>query len=143
MQVAEANGIDINKAWKTYTDQQKKIVLYGTGSRKYPIRYEASNGDVRTYNITWEGVINTVQRRYEQTTSDYMRDKYQQVMAERPCPTCNGYRLRPEAMAVTKAQGLGSIAARYERFRAITHRDGTSDCLPDFERDRSARQFPR
>jgi excinuclease ABC subunit A len=100
MQVAAANNIEVAKPWKALSEANKKVILYGTGTRKYPIEYEASNGDKRTYTMTWEGVINTVQRRYEQTTSDYMRDKYQQVMTERPCQTCNGNRLRPEAMAV-------------------------------------------
>ncbi|MBX3063727.1 MAG: excinuclease ABC subunit UvrA [Anaerolineae bacterium] len=140
MQVAEANGININKAWKTYDDKQKKIVLYGTGARKYPIRYEASNGDVRTYNITWEGVINTVQRRYEQTTSDYMREKYQQVMAERPCPTCGGYRLRPEAMAVTIAEQPIHIVSRMpvlklkDWVQSLRGSNGSAPLLTEMER---------
>ncbi len=99
--VATAHKVPTNKPWRTLTDAQRQIILYGTGDRRYPIAYEASNGDRRTYNATWEGVINTVQRRYEQTTSDYMREKYQSLMTERPCQTCKGMRLRPEAMAVT------------------------------------------
>ncbi|MBX3080199.1 MAG: excinuclease ABC subunit UvrA [Anaerolineae bacterium] len=112
MQVATANKIDINVPWKSLTEGQRKVVLFGTGSKKYPIEYEASNGDKRTYTITWEGVVNTVQRRYEQTTSDYMRDKYQQVMSEHPCPTCKGNRLRPEAMAVKVADEPIHVVSR-------------------------------
>ncbi len=99
--VCEANKIPTDKPWSELTDKQRNIVLYGTKDRRYAIAYESSNGDHRTYNANWEGVIPTIQRRYEQTTSDYMREKYQSLMAERPCPTCQGYRLRPEAMAVT------------------------------------------
>jgi len=99
--VAKENKVPTNKPWRSLTDAQRQIMLYGTGQRRYPIAYESSMGDQRTYHATWEGVINTVQRRYEQTTSDYMRDKYQSMMAERPCQTCKGMRLRPEAMAVT------------------------------------------
>lgn len=112
MQVAIANKIDINVPWKSLTEGQRKVVLFGTSSKKYPIEYEASNGDKRTYTITWEGVVNTVQRRYEQTTSDYMRDKYQQVMSEHPCPTCKGNRLRPEAMAVKVADEPIHVVSR-------------------------------
>ncbi|MCC7450704.1 MAG: excinuclease ABC subunit UvrA [Anaerolineae bacterium] len=99
--VAKENKVPTNKPWRDLTDAQRQIMLYGTGERRYPIAYESSLGDRRTYHATWEGVINTVQRRYEQTTSDYMREKYQSMMAERPCQTCKGMRLRPEAMAVT------------------------------------------
>ncbi len=91
--------------WRQLTEAQQQTILYGTGAggRRYPITYQASNGDHRTYNATWDGVIPTVQRRYEQTTSDYMREKYQNLMTERPCQTCHGNRLRPEAQAVTIA----------------------------------------
>ncbi len=103
LNVADAHKIPKNKPWRELTDAQRNVILYGTGAsgRRYPITYEASNGDRRTYNATWEGVIQTVQRRYEQTTSDYMREKYQSLMTERPCQTCKGQRLRPEALAVT------------------------------------------
>jgi excinuclease ABC subunit A len=99
--VAAAHKVPTKKPWRELTEPQRQIILYGTGERRYPIAYEASSGERRTYNATWEGVVNTVQRRYEQTTSDYMRDKYQSLMTERPCQTCKGMRLRPEAMAVT------------------------------------------
>ena len=99
--VASANKVPTNKPWRTLTDAQRKVILYGTGNQKYPIVYKSSSGDSRTYSTNWEGVVNIVQRRYEQTTSDYMREKYQRLMSERPCHTCKGKRLRPEALAVT------------------------------------------
>jgi excinuclease ABC subunit A len=99
--VAAANQVPKDRPWRELTQAQREVILYGTGERRYPIAYEASNGDHRTFNASWEGVVNTIQRRYEQTTSDYMREKYQSLMAERPCQTCKGMRLRPEAMAVT------------------------------------------
>ncbi|MEP7284267.1 MAG: excinuclease ABC subunit UvrA [Chloroflexota bacterium] len=101
--VATASKIPTKKAWRTLTEAQQQTILYGKGTdgKRYPITYTASTGDKRTYNATWEGVVTTVQRRFEQTTSDYMRDKYKTLMSERPCQTCHGFRLRPEAMAVT------------------------------------------
>ncbi|HLY27732.1 MAG TPA: excinuclease ABC subunit UvrA, partial [Aggregatilineales bacterium] len=101
--VADAHKVPRNVAWSKLTDAQRDVILWGkgTGGRRYPIVYESSQGDKRTYNAHWEGVVPTVQRRYEQTTSDYMRYKYQSLMTERPCQTCHGFRLRPEAMAVT------------------------------------------
>ncbi len=99
--VCEINNVPTNRPWRQLTDKQQSIILYGTSNRRYPIRYESSQGGWRTYNAEFEGVVPMVQRRYEQTTSDYMRDKYQTLMSERPCPTCGGKRLRPEALAVT------------------------------------------
>ncbi len=99
--VCDAHKIPRGKAWRELNDKQREVILYGTKDRRYPISYDSSSGDRRTYNSTFEGVIPMIERRYEQTTSDYMREKYQTLMAERPCPTCKGMRLRPEAMAVT------------------------------------------
>jgi excinuclease ABC subunit A len=99
--VCEKHNIPSDKPWRTLTDKQQKLILNGTGSTKYAIHYQSSQGDSRTYNANFDGVIPTIQRRYEQTTSDYMKEKYQTLMSERPCVTCGGKRLRPEALAVT------------------------------------------
>src|SRR5579859_379761 len=101
--VARTHKIPTDKPWRYLNEAQQEIILYGRGAegRRYPITYNSSTGDQRTYNATWEGIVTTVQRRYEQTTSEYMRQKYQGLMTERPCQTCHGNRLRPEALAVT------------------------------------------
>ena len=99
--VAETHGIPRDRPWRTLTEAQRKIIFYGTGKQRYPIHFTASDGTPRTWHGTWEGIINSVQRRYEQTTSDYMRERYQTLMTERPCQVCHGARLRPEALAVT------------------------------------------
>jgi excinuclease ABC subunit A len=101
--VAQGNKIPTNKPWRELTQEQREIILHGgkDRNRRYPVSYERSDGDMATYNWTWEGIVTAVQRRYEQTTSDYMREKYQSLMTERPCQTCEGKRLRPEALAVT------------------------------------------
>jgi len=99
--VARSNNVPTNVPWRKMTEAQQKVILYGTGDKRYTIEYTAQDGYNRRFTVTWEGVVNSVQRRYEQTDSDYMRDKYQNVMTERPCPTCQGKRLRPEALAVT------------------------------------------
>ncbi|HVO44464.1 MAG TPA: excinuclease ABC subunit UvrA, partial [Aggregatilineales bacterium] len=103
LSVARGNNIPTDRPWRDLTDAQREIILYGGQDRhrRYPVTYERSDGDMATYNWTWEGIVKAVQRRYEQTTSDYMRDKYQTLMTERPCQACGGKRLRPEALAVT------------------------------------------
>jgi excinuclease ABC subunit A len=97
--VCKKHGVPIDKPWKNLTSEQQAVVLYGTGDERYQIKSRNNN----TWTMSWEGIIPWVKRRYEQTDSDYMRTRYQTLMTERPCPTCQGARLRPESLAVTVA----------------------------------------
>jgi excinuclease ABC subunit A len=108
--VARENKVPVDKPWRELTQKQRDIILYGTGDRRYTVQYIASDGVPRQWVMRWEGISRSVQRRYEQTDSDFMRERYQRLMAERPCPACNGARLRPEALAVT-VNGLNIHAA--------------------------------
>jgi excinuclease ABC subunit A len=101
LSVAKENHIPTNKPWRLLTPKQQEIILYGTGDRRYTVQYIASDGTPRQWRMRWEGISRAIQRRYEQTTSDFMRERYQRLMTERPCPACHGARLRPEALAVT------------------------------------------
>lgn len=103
LQIAQQNHIPTDVPFNRLADDARKVLFYGTGSRKYEVNYKTSYGETRSYKMQWEGIINMVQRRFEQTASDFMRDRYQQVMSERPCPVCKGNRLRPEALVVTIA----------------------------------------
>ncbi len=81
---------------------QLNIILYGgKKSETIPIHYVNSEGFDRFFETHYEGVIPNLQRRYRETTSDYIRNELEQYMTSRPCPTCEGKRLRPEALAVT------------------------------------------
>ncbi len=74
-----------------------KTILYGTGDEKIPVRGPGG----RTYQSTFEGVIPNMERRYHDTDSDFVRKEIEKYMAERPCPVCEGKRLKPEVLAVT------------------------------------------
>ena len=76
-------------------DIQDKI-LYGTGSQKLRIKF-----DTGTYQTTFEGVIPSLERRYQETQSEGMKAAYEEYMAHETCPACKGRRLKPEALAVT------------------------------------------
>ncbi len=81
---------------------QLDIILHG--ARKgdtVPVRYVNNEGHDRYFQTNYEGVIPNLQRRYRETQSDYIRNELEQYMTARPCPTCEGKRLRPEALAVT------------------------------------------
>ncbi len=81
---------------------QTDIILYGgKPGDTIKIRYVNHDGHERLYETHFEGVITNLQRRYRETTSDYIRSELERYMTSRPCPVCGGKRLRPEALAVT------------------------------------------
>ena len=86
---------------KEMSPKQRDIILHGPPRReKLRIDYKTSSGDVRYYETGFTGVITSLQKRYQETSSDYIRAKLEEFMSVRPCPTCGGKRLRPEALAV-------------------------------------------
>jgi excinuclease ABC subunit A len=96
-------GFDIQTPVRELPDDVLQKVLYGTGSKKLPVRYPGKNGRVRVYDVPFEGVIPNLRRRYESTQSDWVKEDIERYMAARPCPTCQGARLKPEILAVTVA----------------------------------------
>ena len=102
--VADHYGIPLDVPVKDLAPQQRDIILYGSkpGDR-ITLHYRNAEGMERVYKTTYEGVIPNLQRRYKESTSDYVRGEIERYMSSRPCPVCNGKRLRPEALAVTIA----------------------------------------
>ncbi|HZD56502.1 MAG TPA: excinuclease ABC subunit UvrA, partial [Anaerolineales bacterium] len=98
---AEAFGIDLDAPVERIPKEKLEVILYGTNGRKVTVHYKNKNGRKATFDTTFEGVIRNLERRYNETNSEYMRDKISEFMSERTCPTCGGARLRPEALAVT------------------------------------------
>ena len=95
-------GISTDTPWEELTEAQQRIVLYGSGKEKIPLYYEGNQG-VWAGTRTYAGIIPNLNRRYTETTSDYVRDKIKQVMSETPCRACHGTRLHKIARAVTLA----------------------------------------
>ncbi|HIQ06090.1 MAG TPA: excinuclease ABC subunit UvrA [Anaerolineae bacterium] len=95
-------GIPYNVPYRELSPKQKAIIMYGTRKRdRFPLQYVNNEGELRTFYTSFEGVITNLQRRYRETSSDYMREEMQRYMTIRPCPACGGKRVRPEALAVT------------------------------------------
>ncbi len=92
--------VDVTKKIKDLPKEFLDKVLYGTGNEKIDFVYESKTG-TRKFTSPFEGVINTMERRYKETTSNGMREFYQYYMTSSCCPECNGARLRKEALAVT------------------------------------------
>nr|WP_205964062.1 MULTISPECIES: excinuclease ABC subunit UvrA [unclassified Psychrobacillus] len=80
-------------------DQWNKI-MYGSGKDKIRFRYQNEYGQMRDNLIQFEGVLANIERRYRDTSSNYTREQMEKYMAEHDCPTCKGYRLKEETMAV-------------------------------------------
>ena len=86
--------------WNQLPEKLRTSLLYGS-KEMVDFEYENMFGEVRTHHVYFEGVMNMLERRYKETTSDEMRESYEQYMTETPCPTCSGARLKPETLAVT------------------------------------------
>ena len=96
-------GIPIDVPWRELSRKQQDIILYG-GKRNetFTVRYVNQYGRTRQFQTSYEGIIPNLQRRYKETTSEFIRaEVLERYMTQRPCPTCGGKRLRPEALAVT------------------------------------------
>ncbi|HWO47352.1 MAG TPA: excinuclease ABC subunit UvrA [Solirubrobacterales bacterium] len=106
--VAGHYDVDVDKPWSQLSKEEKEIFLYGTGEERHHVTYTNRFGRRRSYKVRFEGIVNNLQRRYEETDSESNRERIEGYMAEQPCPACEGARLRPESLAV-KVGGL-SIA---------------------------------
>jgi len=106
--VAESYGIDIDTPWQELTQKERDIFLYGTGSERHTIRTRSRAGRQRSYQVKFEGLVNNLERRFQESDSEAVREKIEDYMAEQPCPSCHGARLRPESLAVT----VGGLSIR-------------------------------
>ena len=96
------------------SDEVLDVILYGT-DREQTFAYTSRGGKTWEYRASFEGVVNNLQRRYSETSSDYVKEEIEKYMSASTCPACKGARLKPEALAVT-------IGGR-ERRRADAHVD--------------------
>jgi excinuclease ABC subunit A len=83
------------------SEAARKLILYGNDGELIKVSFENTNGRTRTHEMTFEGVIPNLKRRFGETSSDYVRDELGRYMTQRPCSTCKGTRLKPESLAVT------------------------------------------
>ncbi|WP_160722599.1 excinuclease ABC subunit UvrA [Bacillus sp. USDA818B3_A] len=98
--VCDHYGIEMDLPVKDIPEHQMEKILYGSGKDKIYFRYENDFGQLREGHIQFEGVIRNVERRFKETSSDFIREQMEKYMGQQPCPTCKGYRLKKESMAV-------------------------------------------
>ncbi|MEK3729942.1 MULTISPECIES: excinuclease ABC subunit UvrA [Lysinibacillus] len=101
--VCDHYDIPMDVPVKDLPKEKMDKVLYGSGKDKIHFHYENEFGNVRDQMIEFEGVVRNVERRFKETTSDYVREQMEKYMAQQPCPSCKGYRLKPETLAVKVA----------------------------------------
>ncbi|MDK1019305.1 MAG: excinuclease ABC subunit UvrA [Actinomycetota bacterium] len=99
--LADVHGIEMETPWRELSDEAKTLLLRGRDDASYTIRYENRFGRQRSYEATYEGALNWVERRYQDSESDGARASYQQYMREIPCTGCRGGRLNEVSLAVT------------------------------------------
>ena len=113
--LAEAYNFSLDAPISELSDEAMNVLLYGTQGKKIRVAYERPNGS-GSFNVPFEGVITNLERRYRETSSDAMKNTFEEYMANVPCPECGGKRLRREALSVTvgglSIQDLAAMTVR-------------------------------
>ncbi|HUT24166.1 MAG TPA: excinuclease ABC subunit UvrA [Sumerlaeia bacterium] len=104
--LCKAHKIDLAKPLGQLSKTHQQLLLYGSRGKKYRVRYESRSGSKFEGDLTWEGLIPQIERRWRDTDSEAAREHWGQFFSDRPCSECGGARLRAETRAVT-LHGLG------------------------------------
>jgi excinuclease ABC subunit A len=100
--VAKKFKVSLSVPWKDLSAQEQRLILYGLPKDEtVRIRYVSHSGYSRSYDAGFEGVVNNLQRRYRETESDWVKQEIERLMMQKPCPACDGGRLKAEYLAVT------------------------------------------
>ena len=97
--ISKHYNFDMKLSWLDLDEKIRNIFLYGSDNEEIDFRYDEGG---RVYNISraFEGVIPNMKRRYTVTDSSWVKEEFERYQNNRPCSVCNGYRLKPEALAV-------------------------------------------
>src|SRR5271170_6961208 len=98
--IATLGGFDVTTPWKKLRAKDRKLVLFGVESRSVPVKYKNRYGKVRTYETTYNGIVEWLNRKRNEADGDWSREQAEQYMREVECSTCKGQRLKPEVLAV-------------------------------------------
>jgi len=98
--IATLGGFDVDTPWKKLKAKDKKLVLYGVDSKSVPVKYRNRYGRVRSYETTYNGIVEWLERKRNEADGDWSREQAEQYMREVECTVCKGQRLKPEVLAV-------------------------------------------
>jgi excinuclease ABC subunit A len=99
--IADRYEIPLDEPWENLSEAEEDLFLYGTEGERLYVSYRNRMGRRRSYMLAFEGIIPSLERRYRETDSGSQRERIEEYMSFRPCPVCNGARLKPEVLAVT------------------------------------------
>lgn len=119
--------IPINVPYKDLNEAQRHILLHGSRKEDIAIEYVNREGAKRLYKAKYEGILTNLERRYKETTSDYVREKLDEFMGERPCETCQGSRLNGVARAVTVGEKNIVTITKMPVLEALVWSDSLAD----------------
>jgi len=109
--LARAYKFDLNTPWRDLSPAVQRILLKGAPGKTITYQYDSDRWH-GSYESGWKGVLDHVEKRYRETSSDAIREQLEQYMVEQPCPTCGGRRLKPESLSVLVAgKSIGDVVA--------------------------------
>lgn len=100
--LTEEYHFSLETPYKDYPEDIKHVLIHGTGGKEVKVYYKGQRGE-GVYDVAFDGLIKNVQRKYRETSSDIMKQEYEQFMRITPCEECKGQRLKKESLAVTVA----------------------------------------
>src|ERR671930_282856 len=122
--IADRYEIDLETPWQDLAEEQQNYFLHGTDGDRVYVQYRNRMGRRRSYMLAFEGIVSSLERRYKETDSSQQRERIEEYMSFRPCPTCKGARLKPEVLAVTVGEKNIHEFTRMSVQRAIEFLDG-------------------
>jgi excinuclease ABC subunit A len=111
--VAKACKVDLDTPWNKLGKKKQSMVLYGLGGKKIAVTWGHEGTESHgTWGMRYQGVIPSLMRRFQQTSSEAARDQYRKFMSEQPCEACKSKRLRPESLSVrTFGKGVAEVTS--------------------------------
>jgi excinuclease ABC subunit A len=122
--IADRYELDLDTPWQDMSEEHQNLFLHGTDGERVYVQYRNRLGRRRSYMLAFEGIVPSLERRYRETDSAQQRERIEEYMSFRPCPTCGGARLKPEVLAVTVGERNIHQFTQMSVCRAIEFLDG-------------------
>jgi excinuclease ABC subunit A len=99
--IADLGEFDVTTPWRKLRAKDRELVLYGVKNKSVPMKYRNRYGKVKSYDTTYNGIVEWLERKRNEAEGDWTREQAEQYMREVECTACHGDRLKPEVLAVT------------------------------------------
>ena len=98
--IAKLGAFDVNTPWKKLRAKDRKLILHGVDRKSVPVKYRNRYGKVRSYDTSFSGIVEWLERKRSEADGDWSREQAEQYMREVECTACGGQRLKPVVLAV-------------------------------------------